>query len=572
MLLAGAAWTHAKADPPRRNGPARETALAIPRVRAPRGGPVGLPQPLRPSEAARIRRIYHLLARDRLTEAAAETRALGPSLLRGDLIAARLLHRPQQADADALGEWLRRWPDLPAAPAIRAILHARGVAEPLPTPPMAPADPPLPTSERPASSLPSHPMIEREVASRIAAGAFDAALRLIAGTGKLDALSAAGLRAEVARALFLAGHPRRALVLARSVLDGSEGAVGDAGFVGGLAAWKLGRRAEAAKLFARAWRAPLLPARLLSAAAYWAARAAEGDAAARPWLRRAAAEPDSFYGLLARRRLRDLLLRDVARGTLGEADAAAVDTTPEGHRAFAFLEVGQPEAAKTALLRLWPRTGGDPALRRAILLVALAADLPDLVIALAGDWTQDGEAHPRASPDPPHLQPRGGFVVSAALVYAVARVESGFDAAAISPQGARGMMQVMPATAAYVAGSAAASRIADPAVNLAVGQKYLLYLAGTDAADHDLLRVLVCYNDGPANAAKWMDEIDHPRDPLLFIEQIPLEETRQYVRRALAFAWTYAAHLDVAAPGLDALAAGEWPRLDGGSPAPARLH
>jgi soluble lytic murein transglycosylase-like protein len=134
------------------------------------------------------------------------------------------------------------------------------------------------------------------------------------------------------------------------------------------------------------------------------------------------------------------------------------------------------------------------------------------------------------------------------------------------------MMQVMPATAAYVAGAAAASRIADAAENLAIGQKYLLYLARTGEVDHDLLRLLACYDDGPGNAAKWMNTIGHQGDPLLFIEEIPLDETRRYVRRALAFAWTYAAHLHVAAPGLDALAAGEWPHLDGRPAAPARPH
>jgi soluble lytic murein transglycosylase-like protein len=291
-----------------------------------------------------------------------------------------------------------------------------------------------------------------------------------------------------------------------------------------------------------------------------------------PWLRRAAAEPDNFYGLLARRRLRDLLDRDATRGTLGEADAAAVDATPEGHRAFAFLQVGQPEAAETELRRLWPRTGGDPALRRAILLVARTAGLPDLVTALADDWAQAGAVRPQPPPNLPNVRPRGGFVVSPALIYAVARVESGFDAAAVSPYGARGMMQVMPATAAYVAGAAAASHMSDAAENLAIGQKYLLYLARTDEVDHDLLRLLACYNDGPGNAAKWMGAIDRQGDPLLFIEQIPLDETRRYVRRALAFAWTYAAHLHVAAPGLDALAAGEWPRLGARTEVTAQLN
>ncbi len=124
------------------------------------------------------------------------------------------------------------------------------------------------------------------------------------------------------------------------------------------------------------------------------------------------------------------------------------------------------------------------------------------------------------------------------------------------------MMQVMPSTAAYVGGPAAASRIANTGENLAIGQRYMLYLSR--AVDHDLLRMLASYNAGPGSAAKWMGTIDDGGDPLLFIELIPIDETRHYVRDALAFAWAYAAHLNVASPGLAALAAGRWPRLDGG--------
>jgi soluble lytic murein transglycosylase-like protein len=570
-LLTGAAWTNGQAEA-HATGPLepQETAMAIPRVRAPGGGPVGLPQPLRPSEAARIRRIYALLAADRLDEAAARTAALGPSLLRGDLIAARYLRAPPRVATPALAAWLRRWPELPAAPAIRAVLDARTGVLPVPPAPPAAANPSPPTADAPPP-LRLPPLIAREVSDRVDAGAFDTALRLIASARGLDPLAAATLRTEVAHGLFRAGHPLRALTVAQGVLAGPGAAIGEAGYVGGLAAWQLSRSSAAGRLFAQAmfaqaWRARYLAPDRRSAVAFWAARSAASEAEARRWLRRAATASGAFYALLARQRLLETLGLD--RAMLGEADAEAVDATPEGQRAFAFLQVGQDAAAAAELLRLWPRAGGDPALRRAILLVAHAAALPDLAATLASDWVQHIAPASEPPPSPPPLEPNGGFVLSPALVYAVARVESGFDAGATSSQGARGMMQLMPSTAAYVGGPGAASRIGNTGENLAIGQRYMLYLSR--AVDHDLLRMLASYNAGPGGAAKWMGTIDDGGDPLLFIELIPIDETRHYVRDALAFAWAYAAHLHVASPGLAALAAGRWPRLDGGFQVP--LH
>ncbi len=80
------------------------------------------------------------------------------------------------------------------------------------------------------------------------------------------------------------------------------------------------------------------------------------------------------------------------------------------------------------------------------------------------------------------------------------------------------------------------------------------------------MRLLAGYNAGWASAAAWTRELRDGGDPLLFIEAIPLPETRRFVQRALTHAWIYAARLGLPAPGLDDLAAGRWPpRGDRGS-------
>jgi soluble lytic murein transglycosylase len=75
--------------------------------------------------------------------------------------------------------------------------------------------------------------------------------------------------------------------------------------------------------------------------------------------------------------------------------------------------------------------------------------------------------------------------------------------------------------------------------------------------------VLAAYNAGPGNLSKWLPAHGHRDDPFLFIEAIPIDETRDFVRRVLAFSWIYASRLGLPAPSLDELAAGSFPRFAG---------
>ena len=128
-------------------------------------------------------------------------------------------------------------------------------------------------------------------------------------------------------------------------------------------------------------------------------------------------------------------------------------------------------------------------------------------------------------------------------------------------------MQLMPITAQYISGSKrfSSKRLHDPSLNLALGQRYISYLARQDTVGDDLLHVLASYNWGPSSFAHWFVSVHDGGDPLMFIEAIPNNETRAFVRRSLTYTWIYAARLHLPAPSLDQLAADDWPRFTPGS-------
>jgi soluble lytic murein transglycosylase-like protein len=193
--------------------------------------------------------------------------------------------------------------------------------------------------------------------------------------------------------------------------------------------------------------------------------------------------------------------------------------------------------------------------------------MTDLAAQIAS-LSQSADGRPRdfARFPLPRLEPLGGFRIDPALLYALARQESNFDPRAVSPAGARGLLQIMPATASYVTGDASlrgagASRLHDPGFSLEVGQRYVHYLAGAEPVGGDLIRLLAAYNNGPGNLSRWLPAVRHRDDPFIFIESIPVGETRLFVQRVLAYSWIYAARLGLPSPSLDALATGRFPRF-----------
>ena len=556
---------------------AEEAAWAVPRV--PIGGASGVafPQPLRPSDVALMRRVFAYQAKGDIPAAIKAAAGLDDNLLLGAALADRYLGRYHRSTADELADWLARFGEQPDAPAIHALLMIRlpkGAVAPLPPIAIsltrsAETDPVPEDIDPPRNNLARDPVLDRTILDHAQRRNVSSALRLIANTRGLTPAYAAQLRAEVAQVLFTQNEDVDALRVAQSALRDAE--AGDqpslAFYIGGLAAWRLDRVELARSLFEGGAKAQNTSAKLHAASAFWASRASRGlhDAVGTVhWLKVAAQERVTLHGLLARRILRMDTGILPSGALLSQADVDAVAATPQGWRAFALLQVGQVDRAEAEFRSLWPVASASPIFGRSLMMVTSATGLTDCAAQMAGLLqARDGQRHDELRFSVPKLRPAGGFSIDPTLVYALTRLESNFNPGAISPAGARGLMQIMPATAQYITGDSffEPERLHEPASNLQIGQRYLTYLSRQDGIRNDLIRMLASYNSGPGNFMRWGAEIRDRGDPLLFIEAIPVAETRGFVAHALVYSWIYAARMRLPATSLDDLSAGEFPRF-----------
>lgn len=120
------------------------------------------------------------------------------------------------------------------------------------------------------------------------------------------------------------------------------------------------------------------------------------------------------------------------------------------------------------------------------------------------------------------------------LAAAIIREESQYDARAVSRVGAIGLMQLMPSTAQAVAqrNGSAVSRddLFDHETNIRFGVRYLDQLLGQ--FNGNIIHAVAAYNAGPPVVTRWISKFGD-KDPDEFVEMIPYQETRQYVRRVL---------------------------------------
>lgn len=276
----------------------------------------------------------------------------------------------------------------------------------------------------------------------------------------------------------------------------------------------------------------------MARAAYWQGRAYEtlGKAEeAKAAFGKAAEQPVAYYGQLARAKLglNDLPLRLTA--------AAGLDVLP-GHRGVRLLyRIGERDLANLMLANLAQRLHTTAALETIAAIARREADARTLVAigkaALQRGFPLDQAAYPtHGVPEFDVL----GDPMERAIVHAIARQESAFDPTAMSQAGARGLMQMMPATARETA-----RRAGLPFDWQKLGEDPL-YAARMGAAHlNDLLKewrgsyilTFAAYNAGSPNVKKWIAAYGDPRDPEVdavdWVERIPFSETRNYVQRVM---------------------------------------
>ncbi|MCB8874291.1 lytic transglycosylase domain-containing protein [Acidisoma silvae] len=549
----------------------------MPRADPQGGNGFAFPQPLNPSDAVLVRQIFALQAQGKIADAQKATAQLSNRILLGPILADRYIGPYDKPSVPELQDWLAQYGDQPQAPAVAHVLQLRlktaksGKMPPLTTLPYLAAPSPSEGADLdigPADTgITRQPGLDARVLGLAQAGRFDAAVAAIAAA-KIDQLYGATLRAEVAHIAFANGKNRFAANLAKTAIDEAHGKLGLPSFVAGLAAWRDGG-AGALDFFTDAAVAPQAAPNLVACASFWAARAAlkaRQNMVYLSWMRRAADSGAGFYATLARRMLGQDTPDGLGQQLLGLADLEAVAAKPAGARAFALLQVGQSTLAEEEFRHLYPTVAHDPGLSRAIMLISWKAGMATLASQIAA---LDPTRPPGSTVVIPPLSlfPQHGLHIDPSLLYALVRVESNFDPSAVSGAGARGLLQLMPATAAFMNkwGATQIQRrsngLADPAYNLEMGQRYINYLASQSHIDGDLIRILASYNAGPSETSTWSNAQAAEHDPLLYIEMIPNTETRQFVFSVLRYSWAYAAQLNLPVPSLDALADGDFPHL-----------
>lgn len=127
-----------------------------------------------------------------------------------------------------------------------------------------------------------------------------------------------------------------------------------------------------------------------------------------------------------------------------------------------------------------------------------------------------------------------------AWVYGLIRQESRFVSYAKSRVGAQGLMQIMPATARWIAkqmglDKRAHNKVGNPDTNIRFGTFYLKRIY--DSLDQSPVMATAGYNAGPGRARRW--QADTPLEGAIYVESIPFQETRDYVKRVMANAMFY---------------------------------
>jgi soluble lytic murein transglycosylase len=350
---------------------------------------------------------------------------------------------------------------------------------------------------------------------------------------------------RLARALLMANDPKNAyqvVIAADPPIAGAtaRGQIADKDFLAGFVLLRfLNKPAEAAAWFqdvASSSTAVITQAR----AYYWLGRAETG-ATAQADFAHAALYPTTYYGQLAAIALGDSpeqLAARIRAVTEPSFDAGqAIDfALMELPRAAALLvQMNDPQDAQIFLNRLG-QTAADDRTRELAAKLALGLGIPQSAVAIARSAGIAGqmlvaEGWPRPVSPPAGVEP--------AVALGIMRQESSFDATAISGAGARGLMQLMPATARKTGrdNGIAYNNLFDPNQNMALGVAYINELV--QDFGNCLPLAIAAYNAGPTNVANWMAENGDPEmknaqggaNIIDWVEEIPFSETRNYVQR-----------------------------------------
>ena len=540
-----------------------------------------LPRPLSDKDAETYRQIFELQEDGDIKAAAKLIKTLDSDLLMGHVLSQKYLHPTAwRSSFKELSSWLADYNDHPAASRIKWLSDkrkpkkARAAKAPKPgylngvglsRPQSYRAT--IPESWKGRSAPRRTASIAKEIRRAIRRGHPSGALEMINNKSNLRYLTAteeAHLRGEIAHAYFIFGVDDKAVRTARQAIakDTEEAFMGY--WAGGLAAWRAERYELAGSFFRALADLKAAPDVLRAGASFWAHRASMlsgAPAEATKYLSIAAQYPETFYGVMAIKASGQRYEIDFTLPEISTEFRAWLTAQKGGQRALALLQVGNWTRAARELRYLVEEM--PPVFKRDLISFSTQHHMPGLAFRLA-------DLHQRESGERiyaalyPMLSDSTDYVVDEALVLAIIRKESGFYPLARSRARAAGLMQLMPATAAFISQDRRYRRshrhkLHNPVLNLALGQKYIGHLMTEPHINGDLVRMLAAYNGGPGNLNKWLRKLDHRNDPFLLIESIPARETRNYVKGVISYLFIYRNQLGQPMPSLLNLVSGQAP-------------
>ncbi len=284
---------------------------------------------------------------------------------------------------------------------------------------------------------------------------------------------------------------------------------------------------------------------------YWMARALQADKTVPPETALAMyqriADQNSFYGQLALEELGQLITIPAAGAPLSAEEIAPMANNAGLRRALKFFALRlRPEGSREWNYEL--RKFNERELIAAAEFARRHDILDRMVYTSERTRTQFDYTQRFPSPHNDILSPTTAKLgLDKAWVYGLIRQESRFIMDARSSAGASGLMQVMPATAQFVArkiglGDFVKDKLNDLHTNLVLGSNYLSMVLSNAGGSQPL--ATAAYNAGPGRMRQWRATLSEPMEGAVFAESIPFLETRVYVKNVMANATNYAALFD----------------------------
>ncbi|PPR77305.1 MAG: Soluble lytic murein transglycosylase [Alphaproteobacteria bacterium MarineAlpha2_Bin1] len=366
---------------------------------------------------------------------------------------------------------------------------------------------------------------------------------------------------------FRGDNDQKAFQLASTIADRSRNKIIFADWIAGLSAWRLKKYKKAQYHFEKLASSEYISTWNVSAAAFWASRASLKNKNPEKfifWLRYGSKNTRTFYGIICKTLLGEDITISNTKTKFLSKDYKILKKYPSILRIIALEEIGQVFLSDKEAFNMIPSANSEQA--QALLKLANKLNLPNTSIKLAVKSLDDKNIYYDTSAYPiPDWKNHSEFILDQALVYAFVRQESRFNSKAKSHAGARGLMQLMPRTASFVAKDRRLRynhkhKLYEPDLNLTLGQLYVKILMKNEKFKNNLFLLVAAYNAGPTNINKWLSNTPFNNDPLLFIESIPARETRIFIERVLANLWIYRMRFNQDKPSLLNIVEGKWPK------------